>query len=63
MADLEQFCNALGWRMARLAPLADVDTFEDLDALKRVVGDDARPARRALGAWLANDGHRPETQP
>ncbi|WP_428099022.1 TIGR04282 family arsenosugar biosynthesis glycosyltransferase [Candidatus Rariloculus sp.] len=63
MADLEQFCNALGWRMARLAPLADVDTFEDLDALKRVVGEDARPARRALGAWLANDGHRPETQP
>ena len=60
MAELERCCAVLGWRTERLAPLADIDTLEDLDAFRRHVSNDPRPARRAFGAWLANDGHRSE---
>ena len=59
-AELERSCRALGWRTESLAPLADIDTLEDLDAFRRNVSDDPRPARKAFGAWLANDGHRSE---
>ena len=62
MAELERLCTGLGWSTARLAPLADIDTLDDLDTLRRGVPGDLRPARRALGAWLANDGHLPERQ-
>lgn len=63
MAELERLCRQYGWKTARLAPLADIDTLEDLDAYRRGMPDDPRPARRALGAWLASDGHRPEPRP
>lgn len=62
MAEVEQLCAECGWNMAHLAPLADIDTLEDLDEFRRVVPGDPRPARRALGAWLANDGHLPELE-
>ena len=62
MAELERLCTDHGWSTARLAPLADIDTLEDLDALSIRVPGDPRPARRAFGAWLANDGHRPVAQ-
>ena len=58
MAELERLCTDHGWKTVRLAELADIDTLEDLDAFGRTVPGDPRPARRALGAWLANDGHR-----
>ena len=50
-AALEASCS--GARAAVLEPLRDVDTLEDLLALHASLDGDTRPARRALGRWLA----------
>jgi hypothetical protein len=50
---LESICAAAGARAAVLEPLRDVDTLDDLLALRAALAGDARPARRALSGWLA----------
>jgi len=50
---LEAACARAGARAAVLEPLRDVDTLEDLRALRSALDVDQRPARRALGRWLA----------
>jgi hypothetical protein len=50
---LEAVCVAAGARAALLEPLRDVDTLEDLLALRAALAGDSRPARRALSRWLA----------
>ena len=46
-------CARAGARAAVLEPLRDVDTLEDLRALRTALAGDSRPARRALSRWLA----------
>jgi uncharacterized protein len=53
LAALESTCAAAGARAAVLEPLRDVDTLDDLLALRATLVGDSRPARRALTAWLA----------
>jgi glycosyltransferase A (GT-A) superfamily protein (DUF2064 family) len=50
---LESACAAAGARAAALEPLRDVDTLDDLLALRAALAGDPRPARRALTRWLA----------
>jgi uncharacterized protein len=50
---LESTCAAAGARAAVLEPLRDVDTLDDLLALRAALAGDSRPARRALTGWLA----------
>ena len=50
---LEAGCARAGARAAVLEPLRDVDTLEDLRALRTALDGDSRPARRALSRWLA----------
>ena len=50
---LESICAAAGARVAVLEPLRDVDTLDDLLALRAALAGDSRPARRALTDWLA----------
>ncbi len=50
---LESTCAAVGARAAALEPLRDVDTLDDLLALRALLARDSRPARRALIGWLA----------
>jgi len=50
---LEASCAHAGARAAVLEPLRDVDTLEDLRALRTALDGDSRPARRALSQWLA----------
>jgi glycosyltransferase A (GT-A) superfamily protein (DUF2064 family) len=50
---LESICAAAGARAAMLEPLRDVDTLDDLLALRAALAGDSRPARRALSGWLA----------
>jgi hypothetical protein len=52
-AALEATCVTAGAHAAVLEPLRDVDTLEDLLALRAALDRDTRPARRALGRWLA----------
>jgi hypothetical protein len=49
---LESICAATGARAAVLEPLRDVDTLDDLLALRATLAGDSRPARRALSGWL-----------
>jgi glycosyltransferase A (GT-A) superfamily protein (DUF2064 family) len=53
---LESTCAAAGARAAVLEPLRDVDTLDDLLALRAALAADSRPARRALTAWLTEQG-------
>lgn len=46
-------CTRAGASIELLAPLRDVDTLEDLMSLRTQLEDDARPARRSLARWLA----------
>jgi glycosyltransferase A (GT-A) superfamily protein (DUF2064 family) len=50
---LESTCSTAGARVAVLEPLRDVDTLDDLLALRAALTGDSRPARRALTRWLA----------
>jgi uncharacterized protein len=50
---LDAACTAAGARASLLEPLRDVDTLEDLLALRTALERDPRPARRALCRWLA----------
>jgi glycosyltransferase A (GT-A) superfamily protein (DUF2064 family) len=50
---LESLCAAAGARASVLEPLRDVDTLDDLLALRAALAGDPRPGRRALSAWLA----------
>jgi len=50
---LAAVCVSAGARSAMLEPLRDVDTLADLLALGAPLAGDSRPARRALGRWLA----------
>ncbi len=52
-----------GRSVARLEPLADVDSLEDLRSLVPRLGADARPARRALAAWLTLNRARLSIRP
>ncbi len=52
-AALEAACAHAGARAAMLEPLQDVDTLDDLLALRLALDGDERPARRALRRWLA----------
>jgi len=58
---LESTCASAGARAAVLETLRDVDTLDDLVALRAVLAGDSRPARRALCGWLAqqHDLHEP----
>lgn len=53
-------CARAGASAELLEPLRDVDTLEDLLALRTELDGDPRPARKALVRWLAN---RPELRP
>ncbi len=46
-------CDRAGASVEVLAPLGDVDTLEDLLALRAQLEGDTRPARRSLAQWLA----------
>ena len=50
---LRAACVAAGSSAATLPRLKDVDTLDDLVALRTELLADARPARRALVRWLA----------
>jgi len=50
---LQTACAASGSSAATLPCLDDVDTLGDLVALRTELAGDARPARRALARWLA----------
>jgi len=50
---LESTCAASGARAVVLEPLRDVDTLDDLLALRASLAGDSRTARRALTRWLA----------
>jgi hypothetical protein len=50
---LKTVCAGAGARAAVLEPLRDVDTLDDLLALRAALAGDSRPARRALRGWLA----------
>jgi glycosyltransferase A (GT-A) superfamily protein (DUF2064 family) len=50
---LESACAAAGARAAVLEPMRDVDTLDDLLALRAALAGDSRPSRRALTRWLA----------
>ena len=52
-AALESTCADAGARAAVLEPLRDVDTLDDLLALRAALARDSRQARRALSGWLA----------
>lgn len=51
-AALRERCEAAGWSIEALEPLADVDRVADLAALGPSLRDDPRPARRELREWL-----------
>lgn len=61
-AALARRLRADGRDVATLATLADVDSLEDLAALAPRLAADARPARRALAAWLTSHGPRPRIE-
>lgn len=61
-AALARRLQADGRDVATLATLADVDALEDLAALAPRLAADARPARRALAAWLTSHGPRPRIE-
>jgi len=50
---LRAACAASGASAATLPRLKDVDTLDDLAALRTDLVGDSRPARRALARWLA----------
>ena len=50
---LSTACAAAGSSAATLPRLDDVDTLDDLVALRTELAGDVRPARRALARWLA----------
>jgi uncharacterized protein len=50
---LQSICAGTGARAAVLEPLRDVDTLDDLLALRTMLARDSRPARRTLSSWLA----------
>jgi glycosyltransferase A (GT-A) superfamily protein (DUF2064 family) len=52
-AALRTACARAGARAATLPTLRDVDTLDDLVALRTELAEDPRPARRALVDWLA----------
>jgi glycosyltransferase A (GT-A) superfamily protein (DUF2064 family) len=54
-AALVGLASAAGWRVGFCETLTDVDTADDLKAVGNALVGDARPARRALHAWL--DAH------
>jgi len=56
LAALESICSAAGARAAVLEPLRDVDTLDDLLALRATLVGDSRLARRALSDWIAQQG-------
>ena len=49
---LERRCRANGLTVLHLDTRFDIDAAEQLPRLHRALGDDRRPARRALRAWL-----------
>ncbi|HEX5045648.1 MAG TPA: DUF2064 domain-containing protein [Gammaproteobacteria bacterium] len=49
---LQAACEAAGAHTATLPRLKDVDTLDDLAALRTDLAGDSRPARRALARWL-----------
>lgn len=55
MSALEQRCIAGGHRLCRLEALSDIDSLSDLRAARAWLGGDARPARRRLSGWLADN--------
>ena len=55
---LHAACAAAGKSVATLAPLTDVDTLDDLLALRTALHADTRPARRALVRWVAAQAER-----
>ena len=53
---LDRRCRARGLKVAKLTTQYDVDEAGQLPRLYRDLARDARPARRALRAWLAATG-------
>lgn len=52
-----------GWTVESLGTLPDVDSADDLLAAGALLADDARPARRALLAWLQTRSASPAEAP
>ena len=53
---VEEACTDSGRTVIQLALLNDVDSPEDLLTAERELVDDTRPSRKALHAWLSNQG-------